>query len=330
MFKRKRDGIWYASIHQDGNRVFRSLKTRDEVIARSREDELLNLGKIITLSFIKDEWLESIKNKSARYRHDASCFIDQFTKWHGDCIAETIVHMDLVNYKHYLQTETQDKKAYKNNSVGFHFRCIKAMFNYSVRADYLIKSPFRNFKIDKVESRKEFLTRTQIQDLFSVEKDELNRLFIEFMLRTGCRVNELSQLRFSDIDDQFINFIGAKGKPRQFPILRNKEIKEALNKIDKLQNKNRDYVLSNRDGFWLGRHNWLSKMVKKNMNKAGFPKSFCTHLLRATFATQLIYRGENMAIVSKLLGHGSIQTTERHYAHIEPKYIQINTNYLNI
>ena len=151
---------------------------------------------------------------------------------------------------------------------------------------------------------------------------------IEFMLRTGCRVKELSQLKFCHCDDAFINFVGAKGKPRQFPILRNKEIKQVLNKIDKLQNKNREYVLSDRGGYWLGRSDWLSKMVKKNMRKAGLPDSFCAHLLRATFATQLIYKDMPMPIVSKLLGHQSVITTEKHYAHIKPEYIQINTNYI--
>ena len=134
---------------------------------------------------------------------------------------------------------------------------------------------------------------------------------------------------FVIMDGAFINFLGAKGKPRQFPILRNKEIKQVLMKIDKLQNKKREYVLSDRDGYYLGRHNWLSKMVKKNMRKAGFPENFCAHLLRATFATQLIYQDMPLQIVSKLLGHSSVVTTETHYAHIKPEYIQINTDYLN-
>ncbi len=257
--------------------------------------------------------MASLKNKSVRYQHDSRQFLNQFIKWNGDCLADTIAHIDLVNYKHYLKT----KRKYKNNSIGFHFRAIKAMFNFSVRSDYLIKTPFRNFRIQKTESRKEFLTRPQIKKLLSVVDDELNRLFIELMLRTGCRVNELSKLHFNDIDDAFITFIGAKGGiPRKFPILKNRMIKETLNKIDRLQNKNREYVLSDREGYWLGRHDWLSKMVKKNMRKAKLPESFCTHLLRATFATQLIYRGKSIEIISKLLGHGSIQTTEKHQAGI--------------
>ena len=64
MKKRKRDGIWYVYIHQNGRRIFRSLKTRDEAIAKSRESEILKQDQIITLSFIADEWIDSIKNKS--------------------------------------------------------------------------------------------------------------------------------------------------------------------------------------------------------------------------------------------------------------------------
>ena len=48
MKKRKRDGIWYVYVHQDGKRIFRSLGTRDEAIAKSRESEILKQDQIIT------------------------------------------------------------------------------------------------------------------------------------------------------------------------------------------------------------------------------------------------------------------------------------------
>jgi len=48
MKKRKRDGIWYVYVHQDGKRIFRSLGTRDEATAKSRESEILKQDQIIT------------------------------------------------------------------------------------------------------------------------------------------------------------------------------------------------------------------------------------------------------------------------------------------
>ena len=39
-----------------------------------------------------------------------------------------------------------------------------------------------------------------------------------------------------------------------------------------------------------------------------------SHRLRATFAMDLLQKGVPLELVSKLLGHRSVTTTERHYA----------------
>ena len=45
------------------------------------------------------------------------------------------------------------------------------------------------------------------------------------------------------------------------------------------------------------------------------------HGLRDTFASHLVMRGTSLLAVSKLLGHASIRTTEKYYAHLAPDYL---------
>ena len=74
--------------------------------------------------------------------------------------------------------------------------------------------------------------------------------------------------------------------------------------------------------FWSGNgleesitKNW-AKWIVKLFDDAGIPNDcyMRSHRLRDTFAVDLLQKGVPMEEVSKLLGHESIKTTERHYA----------------
>lgn len=62
----------------------------------------------------------------------------------------------------------------------------------------------------------------------------------------------------------------------------------------------------------------LSKQFKIYLNQAGLDSSFRFHDLRHTFASHVVQKGVSLYIVSKLLGHSDIKTTEI-YAHLAPQ-----------
>jgi integrase len=63
----------------------------------------------------------------------------------------------------------------------------------------------------------------------------------------------------------------------------------------------------------------------KNEDKDGEPMNFHSHMLRDTYAVELLLAGVDIADVSKLLTHTSIQTTERHYAPwVKPRLQQLD------
>ena len=87
--------------------------------------------------------------------------------------------------------------------------------------------------------------------------------------------------------------------------------------LQSVANGNPEYI------FWSGdgdeesiTKNWAKYYVKPCFEKAKIPNHghMMSHRLRDTFAVDLLEKGVPLEEVSKLLGHESIKTTERHYA----------------
>jgi len=145
---------------------------------------------------------------------------------------------------------------------------------------------------------------------------------VEVLVDTGCRLSEVLNLRYDDInfDTNLITIWVNKGdKPRSIPmtvrigtILKRRKTKEAVKPftIDKHQAEN----------GW----DWPRKQM-------GFAKDkeFVLHALRHTTATRLIDKGIDLYTVKEWLGHSTIQVTER-YAHLNPDKLVHAANMLEI
>jgi hypothetical protein len=86
------------------------------------------------------------------------------------------------------------------------------------------------------------------------------------------------------------------------------------NRIIKLNSQARE-ILNQRDELWSYRRDFVSHKFKKEVRRLGI-KNARFHDLRRTFGYNLIKQGRPIYEVSKLLGHSSVTTTERHYAPI--------------
>jgi integrase len=95
---------------------------------------------------------------------------------------------------------------------------------------------------------------------------------------------------------------------------------EALNSLPARGEEHADYFFWSRScSQQVNTNKWLRKVDRLNdylsfTNEAGEPMDFRSHMLRDTYAVEMLLAGVPLEKVSKLLTHESVTMTERYYA----------------
>ncbi len=127
-------------------------------------------------------------------------------------------------------------------------------------------------------------------------------------LHTGMRRSEILRLEWADIDlhKRMITLeLGKSGEPRYVPI--NDVAHQAFQETPKSLGEKAKLVF----GHW--KDSALQSSFDRAKRRVGLKVTF--HQFRHTFATRLIEAGVNVRVVQRLLGHHSLEVTER-YLHV--------------
>lgn len=145
---------------------------------------------------------------------------------------------------------------------------------------------------------------------------------MELLYSSGLRATELCGLKIIDVDDDAVKVFGKGGKERLVPIGR-----AAIEAIDNYLLYERCKFEGEEERLFLTRYGKplnrieLWKIIKKHAHDAGLCKNISPHTLRHSFATHLLDNGADLRIIQEMLGHASINSTER-YAHVSKKQLQ--------
>ena len=148
---------------------------------------------------------------------------------------------------------------------------------------------------------------------------ERNRLMLQLMLDTGLRLSEATALEWRDLDLTTGKLKVRKGKGAKDRILWvGDEDLEALRKWRDRQAKDvtgtPSNVFTTLDGKAVSPR-YVQAMLKRYAAKAGIARNVHPHLLRHSFATDLLREAKNIRLVQRALGHARLATTEI-YTHI--------------
>lgn len=185
--------------------------------------------------------------------------------------------------------------------------------NYLMRL--LIDEVFKDIRPIKLDKQvKEYLSRKEVEKLIKKSSPKLS-LIIETMFLTGCRITELTGMRWRDVrfkqKKAAINILGKGNK------LRTVFVPSSLIKRIQAEYKSTTFLFENRN------HNRLdSSNLWKKIKQVGYTvlkRDIHPHLLRHSTANYLLKeKGKSAKYVSKYLGHSTPAVTLDMYIHEQP------------
>lgn len=232
----------------------------------------------------------------------------------------------LQNNKKHLESSTSEdlieylKSIHNPRSQNRYLSSINSFYNFCNETYGDIEKPKASFaKLAKTLPK--YLTNDTIMnnlELIDRSKELGLRDFaiILFLYATGTRVSELLQIKKDDINDNLVKILYAKGsKQRVVPIA--SIALEAINHYLENRKLKSDFLFTNYQG------NHLSRISVYKITKKYFDVS--PHVFRHSYATSLILGGADLMVVSELLGHSNIETTQI-YTHIQQQHLTETIN----
>ena len=159
-----------------------------------------------------------------------------------------------------------------------------------------------------------YLTRAEVKRMFVSIDNPKHACIVKLLYGCGLRLNELLNLKISDIDSEnmLIHIRLSKGNKDRMVMLPPTLLPELRNYYKISHPK--DYLFEGQDGGMYSAKS-VQTIVKTAATKAGITKPVSPHILRHSFATHLLENGTDVRYIQQLLGHSSVKTTEI-YTHI--------------
>jgi integrase len=181
-------------------------------------------------------------------------------------------------------------------------------------------------KIGTSETEVRAYTDAEVESILS-RSTGAKQLFYWLAVETGMRAGELCGLRVCDVDPfrKLVRVRQAVWRGQaQTPKTKNaiREIPIPVEIVDAL----RAHIGGRTEGYIFATKNgtpWNADLLlKRHLRKKLKVVDGHLHMFRHTFATRQLHAGVPIAVVSKLLGHGSISTTLNIYAHVLAEHLE--------
>lgn len=262
------------------------------------------------------------KNTIDAYVRDATLFF-QFLKIQQIAFLEKVSEDDLIIFL----TELKNK-SYAEASINRILMTLKVFFKFLKREEFISKNIALYVSSQKIwQLLPHILNHQEIESLLNQPdcascQGMRDKAILEVLYATGIRVSELCALQIQDVDDTFIRVKGKGGKERLVPIG-----EKAIAAVDDYLTHYRDsfevnssFLFLSTKGHALNRIQ-IWKLIKDYAKKANIQKNISPHTLRHSFATHLLDNGADLRVIQEMLGHASINSTEK-YTHLSKSHIQ--------
>ena len=277
------------------------------------------------------EYIEIEKGRSVKtvenYDHYLSRFLMQTKVRSPSQLTESVVR----EFRMWLNRQAGVSGSMKKKTQNYYMIALRAFLKY-----------LRKIWVESLQPEKIELAKTSNRDLDLITANELNRLLrapvgetetalrdrsiLELFFSTGLRVSELCSLN-ADIDltrDEFS--VRGKGDKIRVVFL-SPSAKKAVSTYLKKRGDMSEALFTGRVAGFKGKEpsrltpRSVERIVKQYAVRAGITRKVTPHIIRHSFATDLLENGADLRSVQALLGHQNIATTQV-YTHVTDRHLR--------
>lgn len=292
----------------------------------------MNLNEAIR-SFL--EYIEIEKGRSLKTIDNYNRYLSFFEKYLNDKgikDVKDIKRQDIRDFRMSLNRKkntnihkSQDEYIGKKTQ-NYYLISIRSFLKFLQKNEIQAVSP-ETIDLAKIPERHiSFMSDSELSSLLNAPKEKGNEgnkhiyrdiAILELFFSTGLRVSELCSLPNDlDITQSEISVRGKGSKVRVVFIT-----EDALRAIKDYRDK---YLDSNKivnDKLFPVTPRTVERIIKKYAIMAGISKKITPHVLRHSFATNLLQNGADIRSVQAMLGHSNISTTQI-YTHVTDSHLK--------
>ncbi len=248
----------------------------------------------------------------ASYRSD----LLGFARWFTDSTSEAftpaaVTPTDIRDYRAHLRTIQRRPAATVNRRLA----ALRRFFGWAKATTRIREVPTAGVKgAPSTPRTPKSLPKRELDRLLRAAEQDGNKRNLAILLtlrHTGLRVGELCNLRLGDITiserkGSLVVRSGKGDKDRTIPL--NQDVRQALSAYLAVRPAaSTDYLFIGQRGQPL-QSDAVQLIVRKYAQRAGV-SAVTPHILRHSFAKQVLDAGADLATVSRLLGHERLETT---------------------
>lgn len=292
---------------------------------------------------LKQEFLEYIeieRGRSVKTVANYDRYLRRFFEQQKISTPDDITERAVRDFRLWLNR--QSSNPYKKNAdtikkrtQNYYLIAIRSFLKFLMKRDIKVMAPDK-IELAKVEERSiDLITIPELERILAgPETSNLqglrDRAMMELLFSTGLRVSELCSLD-KDLDlsrDEFpirgkgdkvrVVFLSEYARDTLDAYLKKREdMDEAL--FVRVPGKAGQKTLDRKESIRLTPRS-VERIIKHYAIKAGISKKVTPHVIRHSFATDLLTNGADLRSVQALLGHANITTTQV-YTHVTDKHL---------
>lgn len=283
------------------------------------------------------EYLEIERGRSIKTIENYDRYLQKFLEFAKTDDPKELTEEMVRTFRLYLNRQPGSKagnrtEPMKRKTQNYYLIALRAFLKYIRKRKVSSLSP-ESIELAKVPERSlDLITPQELNRLMDAPDKATvrglrDRAILELLFSTGLRISELCNLSVDDVDlsrDEF----SVRGKGDKIRVVFLSDAAKNAIKEYLLSRKDMDdalfvqYGKNSKDATHLRLSpRAVQRMLKVYAAKAGITRKVTPHVIRHSFATDLLSNGADLRSVQALLGHANIGTTQI-YTHVTDKHLR--------